>query len=254
MSEIFNFESPAALIVNIVLILFIIAETYDGFKKGFLESSIRLLGGVAAFIGAYIIKNPVSVFLYTKFPFFKFSGLFKGVSALNILVYEVIAFILVFIILMILIKLIARITGIVERALSVIIFFGIPNKILGAAVGFVKSIIILYFVIFIFKFACNFLGYEMKASLADTIVNAPILKNTFGDSLNSFDEITALAREYDNTKNKEEFNEKAIDILLEYNIITEENLQILIDNGKIIREEDKAENTEVKPSNEEETK
>ncbi|HAB66629.1 MAG TPA: hypothetical protein DCE23_04610 [Firmicutes bacterium] len=246
MSNIMNFDSPASLIVNIVLIIFIIAEVYDGFKKGFLESSINLLGNIAALIGAYLLKNPVSVFMYTHLPFFKFSGLFKGVSSLNIIVYEIIAFILVYIILIIIIKIIAKLTGLVEKLLSIIFFFGIPNKILGALVGFIKAIVILYFAIFFFKFGCNFLNIGVEASLADTIVEIPILKNTFGSTLSSLDEITDLAHEFDNTKDKTEFNNDAINILLKYNIISKENLDILINNGKIIREEDKAEQTENK--------
>lgn len=237
MLNILNFPSPASLIVNIVLIIFLIAEIYDGFKKGFLESSIRLLGTIAAFIGAYLLKNPISVFLYTHLPFFKFDGLFKGVSALNIILYEIIAFIIVFVILIIAIKIIAKLTGIVERLLSLIFFFGIPNKILGALVGFIRGIVILYFAIFIFKFGCNLLNLQVEASLADTIIETPILKNTFGSTLSSLDEITALAKEYDNTKNKEEFNNYTIDILLKYNLITEENLDILINNGKITKDD-----------------
>lgn len=237
MLNILNFPSPASLIVNIVLIIFLIAEIYDGFKKGFLESSIRLLGTIAAFIGAYLLKNPISVFLYTHLPFFKFDGLFKGVSALNIILYEIIAFIIVFVILIIAIKIIAKLTGIVERLLSLIFFFGIPNKILGALVGFIRGIVILYFAIFIFKFGCNLLNLQVEASLADTIIETPILKNTFGSTLSSLDEITALAKEYDNTKNKEEFNNYTIDILLKYNLITEENLDTLINNGKITKDD-----------------
>lgn len=228
-----DFSDPKVAIVNIVILLIIVSETYVGFKKGFLESTIRLVGFVAAIIGAYILKNPVSIFMYTHLPFFKFGGLFKGVSALNIIVYELIAFVLVFVVLRIAINIIAKITGMVERLLSLIFFIGIPSKILGALVGFGKSIIILYFAIFVFKFCCNFMNLEVKESLADDIVNVPILKNVFGDTLNSLDEITAIAKDYEDTKNKEEFNNKVVDILLKYKVITNDNLQILIDNGKI---------------------
>lgn len=241
MSNILNFDSPAALIVNIMLIVFIIAETYDGFKRGFLESSIKLLGNIAALVGAYLLKGPVSIILYTNLPFFKFDGLFKGISALNIILYEIIAFIIVYVALIIAIKIICKLTGLVEKLLSFIFLFGIPNKILGAVVGFIKGMVILYFIIFIFKFGCNLFNFEVEASLADTIVEIPILKETFGDALNSLDEITVLAREYDNTKNKEEFNKLAIDILLKYNIITEENLNKLIESGKIVYGEEPVE-------------
>lgn len=228
-----SFTDPKVAIVNIVILFVILSGIFNGYKKGFFESGVRLLGLVVSVIGAYLLKNPISVFMYTHLPFFKFKGLFSGVSILNILVYEVIAFIITFSILMIIINIIAKITGLIDRILSLIFFMGIPSKILGALIGFVKTIVVLYFAIFAFKIGANIFGFEMKESLADDIVNIPILKDTFGDSLKSLDEITVLAKEYEDTKNKEEFNNKAIGILLKYNVITEENLQILIDNGKI---------------------
>lgn len=105
------------------------------------------MGFIGAFIGAYMLKSPLSVFMYTHLPFFKFEGLFKGVASLNIIVYEVMAFLITFIVLRIAIKVVARLLGLVERLLSFIFFIGVPSKILGALVGFVKSIIVLYFLL-----------------------------------------------------------------------------------------------------------
>lgn len=228
-----NFNDPVVAVINVVVILILVLGTYSGLKKGFLQSSIRIIGLIIAIIAAYILKNPISVFLYTHLPFFKFGGLFKGVSVLNVIVYELIAFLALLIIFLIAIKIICKITGLVDKLLSLIFLLGIPNKILGAIVGFIESVIILYFVSFVFKFTCNFMNLDIKPSLVDDVVNFPILKQTFGSSLSSLDEITSLALEYKDTKDKDEFNEKAMDILVKYKVITEENLQILIDSGKI---------------------
>lgn len=228
-----NFSDWKVILIDIIIILIVALETYSGYKKGFLESSIKLLGFIGAFVGAYILKSPLSILMYTHLPFFKFEGLFRGMSSLNIVIYEIIAFIVTFILLRIIIKLVAKVLGLVERLLSFIFFIGVPSKILGALVGFVRSIIILYFAIFVFKFGCNFMNISVGESLADDIVNIPVLKNVFGNVLNSVDEITAMAREYEDTKDKDEFNNKAMDILLKYNVISKDNLQILIDNGKI---------------------
>lgn len=51
-----NFNDPVVAIVNIVIILYILLEIIAGYKKGFLESSIRFLGFILAIIGAYILK------------------------------------------------------------------------------------------------------------------------------------------------------------------------------------------------------
>ncbi len=230
-----NLTNPQAIMVDIALLLIIVSETIDGYKKGFFESSIRLVGLIIAVVGAYILKNPLSVFLYTHLPFFKFKGLFSGVSILNVLLYEAVSFIICLVALIIILNLIAKITGLIDKILSVIFFIGLPSKILGGIVGFVKSIIILYFVIFALRIGCSFFGLEVTPSLADDITNIPILKETFNSSLKSLEEITSLAKDYETTKNKEEYNGKAIDILLDYKIITQENLDILINSGKISR-------------------
>ena len=83
-----------------------------------------------------------------------------------------------------------------------IFFIGIPNKILGAILGFVEGIVILYFVIAVFKIGTNLLGYEMEPSLADVVVETPILKHVFGATLDSLGEITTMAKEYEYTKDK----------------------------------------------------
>lgn len=228
-----NFSNSLSAIVNIVIIAVIVLEIIIGFNRGFLKSIIKFLGGIVALVLAFLLKGPLAIVMYSHLPYFKFGGIFKGVSSLNIIIYEIIAFIILFIVLKIVISLVAKVTGLVEKLLSLIFIIGIPSKILGALVGLVKSLVILYFLAFGFKFVCNLGNVDLKPSLADDIVELPILKNTFGNILGSFDEIRELAKEYEGSKDKEEFNNRVLDILIEYNIITEENLDILINNGKI---------------------
>ena len=48
-----------------------------------------------------------------------------------------------------------------------------------------------------------------------------------------FDEINNMAKEYENTDNVGEFNQKALNLMIDNGIITKENAQKLIDNNKI---------------------
>ena len=228
-----DFADIKVTIVNTVIIFFVLIGIYSGYKKGFLESSVRFLGTLVAIVGAYLFKNPISVYLYTHLPFFKIGGIFKGVTVLNILIYELIAFILLFSLLMICIKIACKLTGLIDRVLSWIFLFGLPNKVLGAVVGFLESVIILFFVCFGFKFVCNFMNVEYKESLADYVVEIPVLNNIFGDTLNVFDEISLIAKDYDSINSKDEYNYMALDILLKYEVISIDNTKVLIENKKI---------------------
>ena len=228
-----GFGTPQIAIANTVIIAFILIGIYSGYKKGFIQSFIRFIGSVIALIGAYALKNPLSVFMYTHLPFFKLTGFFKGVTAVNIIIYELIAFLIVFSILMVIINIIVKITGIVDKFIKYIFLIDIPNKILGAILGFFESIVVLYFICFIFSFVTNFMGFEIQPSLVDDINKIPVLSETFGNSFESLNDIAALAKDYESVNDKDEYNRQALEILMKYDIITCENVEELIDKGKI---------------------
>ena len=86
-------------IVDAVVILFLLLGAVLGFKKGAIRSLVGLVGTIAVVVIAYYLKNPVADLLYNFVPFFDFSGNWQGLVTLNILLYESIAYVLVFVIL-----------------------------------------------------------------------------------------------------------------------------------------------------------
>lgn len=226
-------DNPVAIIVSILVILILVADIVAGYKKGFLESGVKFLKTVIAMLIAYFCKAPLSKYLYLNFPFFKLSGIFKGVTAVNILLYEVIAFFVVFILVLVILNIISGILKLDEKILRLVSIIGVPNKIMGAIIGGLKSLVFLYFALSIFFVVSNFMKLDTGESLGDYIVEMPVLKNTFGSVLDSFDQISDLAVEYENIQDKEQLNNESIDILLKYDIITEENLELLIKAGKV---------------------
>ena len=229
-----DFSNPKVIVVNLVIILFLLLSIYDGYKKGLFESFFKFLGFIVSCVVAYIFKNKLSVIMYTYLPFFKFGGVFKGITALNILLYELLAFIAIFIVCMIIVSLLLKMTNIIEKLVKALPIIGFVDRLLGAVIGFVQSIVVLYFVIFIFKFGCNLFGFYVQPSLADNII--PVLKEKCGESLEAFNDIVELKDDYESTE-KEEFNNKAIKILLDHKVITKENLDLLIKKNKIKYEE-----------------
>ena len=228
-----TFDNPIAMIINVLVILILLADVVAGYKKGFLEHTIKFVRIVLSMIGAYLLKGPLSAYMYINLPFFNLDGLFDGVTSINILIYELIAFFVVFVIILIIVTVISDILKLEERLLRIVSIIGVPNKIMGAIIGLFKSLILLYFGLSLFFVGANFMKWDPGVSLGNYIVEFPVLKNTFGLILDSFDEITKLAVEYEDIQDKEELNKKSIDILLKYDIITEENLELLIESGKI---------------------
>ena len=227
-----DFTNPKVIVVNLVIIIFLLLSIYDGYKKGLFESFFKFLGFILSCVVAFTFKNKLSIIMYTYLPFFKFGGAFKGITAINILLYELLAFIGIFIVCMIVVSLILKMTNIIEKLVKALPLIGFVDQLLGAIVGFVQSIVILYFIIFIFKFGCNLFGFYVQPSLADNIMEIPVLKEKCGSSLDAFDDIVLLKDDFDSSE-KEEFNNKAIKILLDKKIITKENLDLLIKKNKI---------------------
>ena len=213
--------------------LILIADIVAGYKTGFLESGVKFLKTIIAMLVAYFVKAPLSEYMYVNLPFFQFDGIFKGVSAISILLYELIAFFIVFILIIAILNIISNVLGLERRILRLVSFIGVPNKIMGAIIGGLKSLVMLYFLLSALFVGSSIYGFNVRDSIGDYIVELPILNNTFGNVLDSFEEIGVLAKEYENTQDKESLNNKSIDILLDYGIITKDNLNVLIESGKV---------------------
>lgn len=228
-----NFSNIFVWIVNFIIVFYIGMEVIIGYKNGFFEKKIEFLIYFLIFIVSYLLREPLTLFLCNHLPFFRFDGLFRGVSSLNILVYDTISFLLIFTILSIIACVILRITNLTDKIVSLIHFFGLPNKILGALVGLIKSLIFLYFFVFLLFCFGNLLDYNMKDSFANKIIKTPILDNVFGNSVYSWIEITDNALDFEDTSDKNELDKNVCVILLKYNIISNDDLQLLVDNDKI---------------------
>ena len=101
-------------IIDIGIVIFILFGAVIGFKRGFTKQLIKTVGSILVIIIAFKLKNPVSKILYQTLPFFKFAGVFKGVTTLNILLYEFIAFLLVVSVLGILLRVLLLASSIFE--------------------------------------------------------------------------------------------------------------------------------------------
>ena len=223
-------------IMDVVIILFILMGAVIGFKWGVLRSGVTFLGTLLVIIVSFILKNPLSTILYTYLPFFKFGGLFKGVSVLNILIYEAISFMIVFAILMAILRAIILFTGIIEKLLKFTIVLGIPSKILGAIFGALSAFVILFVVLFAFtQFKFSYEVTENSKYTWDILEKTPILSGGVSKTFNSVKEIYSLKDLYPNTSNTDniEYNNKALEILLKNEVLTPVNARKLVDSGKI---------------------
>lgn len=217
-------------LVDIIIIGMLILFGLTGFVRGFFKQTIIFIGTIFVIIFAFLLKNPISTVMYKSLPFLKFGGL----SSLNILLYELIAFILMIFVLSIILSLIIKISGIVEKILDVTIILAIPSKILGLIVGLIQGVVILYVVLFIVSlpvFKRDLLKDSKYASIV--LNNTPVMKDLGKNSIKAFDEIAEFTENKIDLKDVEETNKNIIEIMLKNNIVSTENIKYLVDNKKI---------------------
>ena len=220
-------------IIDALVILIIIISAIIGFKRGFIHSTVSIVGTILVIVLSFTFKNYVSIILYENLPFFKFSGFFKNISVINILVYEVIAFLIVAIVLGILLKIIVKVSKFIEKIFKATIILSIPSKIAGALVGIVEGYIICFVFLYLFSLPV-FNIVEMKDSkYRDSILNeTPILTSLTDEALVMIKDYEIL-REHYNGENADEFNLESLDLFLKYNIVSIESIDKLVENKKI---------------------
>ena len=221
-------------IVDIIILIFLAFGALLGFKRGFTRQLVSLVGIFVIIILSYLFKNPVSVFLYNNLPFFNFGGIFKDITVLNVLVYEVIAFFVVFFVLTIIFRILVKLTKWFEKILNATIILGIPSKILGAVLGVVQNLIYTFIVLYILSLPTFNLDIIKDSKVGNLILDkTPILNNIANKTLSVFNQVIELKEEYDTTTDVGEYNQKTLNIMIDSGVITEENAKKLVEKGKI---------------------
>ena len=192
-------------IVDVLIILVILFGGIIGFKNGFTKQLVSFVGFILVVILSFVFKNPVSQFFYSVLPFFKFGGVLKGVTVLNIALYEIMAFLVVLLVLMVILRILLKITGLIEKILKFTIILGIPSKILGAIVGLIEYSVVVFIALYIISlpfFDSEIIG---KSKYKDKILNnMPILSGFVDNTVKVLDEFIALKDEYTNERDREE--------------------------------------------------
>lgn len=222
-------------VVDLVIIIILAFGALLGFKRGFTKELVIASGFVVSVILAFVLKNTVSEILYMNAPFFKFGGLFKGVTVLNIALYELIAFIIVFSILMIVVKILVAITGIFESFLNMTILLGIPSKILGMIVGAVEHYIWIFIILYVMSLPIFNTNFLEDSKFKNKILNdTPILSKHVGGTVSVFNEFASLKEKYKTTSNANEFNLETLDLFLKYKIVTINSIDKLVEKDKLV--------------------
>ncbi len=221
-------------IVDIIIVLFVLVWGAVGFQRGFIKETTMFVGLVAVIAIAFMLKNPVAAFLYERLPFFNFFGIFKGVTVLNILLYELIAFFLVLVVLMFILRIFTFFSNIIEKILNFTIIFGIPSKLMGFVVGLIEGYLLVFLILFFMSLPTfNFKIINDSSLKPKILTQTPILSKMLDNTIASFEDIYTLKVKYNKSTSNDQFNQEALGILLKHKIVSVESIEKLVDSGKL---------------------
>lgn len=221
-------------IVDVVIIMGLLLGGVTGAKNGFFRQSVVLIGTILCFILAWVFKNPIANFLSFTLPFFNFAGPFEGLTSLNIVMYQLIAFLLLLSLFSAILAIIIKATGVFEKILNFTIILGIPSKILGFIVGVIEAYVIVFVVLFFVNQPAVNLEIVKESTFSPKIVNSsPGLSNIVGNMNDAVNDIYDITKDYNINQNTNSFNKKVINSLLEHKVIDKDYLDKLVSKGKI---------------------
>ena len=223
-------------IIDTVIVLIVMMGAIVGMKRGVIKQSVMTIGLILVLVLSFLLKNPVSALMYKYMPFISFHGLLENLAVLNILLYEIIAFGIVFSVLSAILIALIKISSILEKILRATVILAIPSKILGFILGAVEYYLVVFIILFILSqptFKIEQFDFVNESKLKPIILeNTPIISELAKETIDTFNDINDLIKNKDNMT-VEEFNCKALNSMIENKFIDKDSIKYLYDNKKL---------------------
>ena len=216
-------------IVDIIIIIFILLGGVIGFKRGAIRELVSLCGFAIIVIISFLFKSPLAKILCKFFPFFSFKGLFAGVTVLNILVYEIISFLIILSILTGILQIVIFASNILEKIIKLTLIFTLPSKLIGFVLGLIENYIVTFVVLYILSLPVFQVNVLINSTFKDKILNNTPILNIFTLG-NDFVE---LKDKYKFEEDKEKLNLESLDLLLKYKLVDVDLVDDLIESNKL---------------------
>lgn len=224
-------------IVDVIVILMILMGAIVGFKNGVIKTGTRFIGLFVIIIISFILKDKLMVLMYENLPFFDFFGIIKGIDAINILFYQLLSFLIIFIGLLFILRVLLVITGLIEWLLKMTVFLSIPSKILGLFLGALEYYVYLFIALYILNMPVFGLTFISDSKLGMNILeNTPILSNLVDDTVKVYADVWDVVKNRGDLSDKE-INTFVLATLLDNKLISIESTRKLVESNYIIIED-----------------
>ena len=213
--------------IILVLIMFIVV----GFKRGVIKEAVSLIATILVFVLSFSLKGIVGNLLCMLLPFWELDGF----VVLNIFIYQLIAFIIVFLIMLSIYGVSLRVSKVLQKIVNATIILWLPSKILGGVVSFLKGYLIVFIVFMILMIPFGNVDLFKESRCIDFMVRStPVLSTYTKNFVSSVTEVVDLSSKVANKKiTVNEANLEALDIMLKYKVVEKETVESLIEFHKL---------------------
>lgn len=222
-------------IFDVGIILLLIMFLIVGFKNGVIREAFSLIGIIAVFILSFVFKGLLGNLMCIILPFFKLSGVIEGFSVINILIYQIIAFMLVFAILLTIYEIFLKISKFIQKLVNLTIILILPSKLLGAVVSLIKGVIVLFAVFIVLMIPLKNSELFTGSTMVNQILyKTPILSQSSNNYINTVEEIYNLAEKVSNKKiSTNDANLELLDMMLKHKIVNKSTVESLVKLHKL---------------------
>ncbi|MDY5875650.1 MAG: CvpA family protein [Bacilli bacterium] len=222
-------------IFDVGIILLLIMFLIVGFKNGVIREAFALIGIIAVFILSFVFKGLLGNLMCIILPFFKLSGVIEGFSVINILIYQIIAFMLVFAILLTIYEIFLKISKFIQKLVNLTIILILPSKLLGAVVSLIKGVIVLFAVFIVLMIPLKNSELFTGSTMVNQILyKTPILSQSSNNYINTVEEIYNLAEKVSNKEiSTNAANLELLDMMLKHKIVNKSTVESLVKLHKL---------------------
>ena len=222
-------------ILDIGIVLILIMSAIVGFKRGAIKEIVSLVGIIIVFIVAFAFKGVLGNVLCKWLPFFNFAGNLEGVTVLNILLYQLIAFLIIYSLLFSVYMIVMKISGVVQKLVHMTVILWLPSKIIGAVVAFITGYVMVFVVLLALLIPLKDTDMFKESKFANYVVyDTPILAGSAENISRSINEVYTLGEELSKGDiSKNEANLETMDILLKYKIVSPKTAKELVALDKL---------------------
>lgn len=220
-------------VADFVIIILLAFGAVEGFKAGVIKKTTDFVGMFVIVILSFTLKNNLSTIMYENLPFFSFGGFIKGIDAINILLYEIIAFLIIFAALYFILRAVLMVTGLIEKILKATVILSIPSKILGIFVGILESYVYIFIVLVILTLPIFNIPFVRESKMVNFMLDdTPILSSLSSEMIDIYDNVYNIVINRKD-KNNEEINTEITKLMIDKNVLTKESARKLVDRNKL---------------------